>query len=383
MNVSTILSNLTGEASIIAGHYLDSETTKISTIADIIERKYEENYVLVCVMHKMVHKDHDKQEEPANVFSKKAKKAYNRIYQLGDINGQTCCIISESQEVAKRLINLLVDTSAIGRCFVLFEPTVRSGQSLRQDMPVFEINTTMLPLNDGFINNFPMAVPKAPTLANETTFFVLHGLKLRWVQTEVRGKGDIFPPSCPSYLCDRKEPQKVTNACGCFSHSLRGNLSPVVLEGTIISDDTSSGSDKMFTVIRDRSFKTTLMFIESPDSLGISQHTDRLISTKGIRKSVEKCYKYINTNGGFTVCGSITRGEIQDASEAMAKIASEQTNYHICYSQPTQLSVLKDPEYKKLKFNYSVPVPGTRAATRRPVNVAQGTTPNISDTSPP
>jgi hypothetical protein len=177
-------------------------------------------------------------------------------------------------------------------------------------------------------------------------FFLLRNLKLRWVGVDIRGKGDVFLPSCTSFLCDRKEPLRTNHACGCFSHLAKGNLSRVVLEGTIICDE--------FTARKDRSYRTTRMFVRLPDSMGILQQAERLAHTTNIRKSIKKCYDFINSHGGFTVCGSITRGEMQDSSETQtAKVASERVSDHVCYSQPTQLRIILTNEYKRLKFVYT------------------------------
>jgi hypothetical protein len=344
MNINNIKTKVVKEAQYIAKHYLKDDT-KIATIDEIVAETYEENYVLVCVMHRMVHKDHQKQEDGGNPY-KKQKKNYNRIYQFGDKTGQVCCIITEEQSIARALNNFLVDAPAIGQSFLLIEPTPGTGQTLRQDMPVLDVALPMLPLNDEFMENFPVVVPTPPSLANETTFFLLHNLKLRWVAVDMRGKGDVFLPSCTSFLCDRKEPLRTNHACGCFSHSAKGNLSPVVLEVTIICDE--------FTARKDRSYRTTRMFVRLPDSIGILQQAERLAHTTNIRKSVKKCYDFINSHGGFTVCESITRGEIQDSSETQAaKVASERVTYHVCYSQPTQLHILDTNEYKRLKFVYT------------------------------
>ena len=112
------------------------------------------------------------------ILIKKQKKNYNRIYQFGNRAGKTCCIISDEQNIARSLVNLLVDAPAIGQCFLLIEPTTKQSQALRQDMPVIQTSMTMLPLKDQFIISFPIIIPRPPTLANETTFFVLHNLKL-------------------------------------------------------------------------------------------------------------------------------------------------------------------------------------------------------------
>lgn len=368
INTASILQGLIKEALPLAAHYIKDGETDLASIEDIVSEKYEENYILVCVLYKLVHKDHDKQDEGGNPYSKKQKKGYNRIYQFGDGTGQTCCVMCENQENARTFMNLMVDVPAVGQCFVLIEPTAKIGQALRQDMPVLDVSTTFLPLKDEFMQLFPTVVPKPPTLANETTFFILHGVKLRWVQTELRGKGDVQPASCPSFLCDRQEPLRINHACGCFSHSTKGNFSPVVLEGTIISDDSKNEENKRFSVKNDRSYRTTCMFITRPDSIGILQKLDRLKLTTDLRASVKKCYEYINGHGGFTLCGTITRGEVQDASDENVMVASEKITYHVCYSQPTQLKLLHDIGYRKLKFIYSPPsVTGLAAA---PVNAS-------------
>jgi hypothetical protein len=355
-----MLTGLSREAKTIGDHCVKPEKTKIATADEILSEKCEENYILAGVMHKLVHRDHDKQDEGGNPCAKKQKKGCNRIYQFGDRTGQTCCIITDTQETAKTLMKLVIDAPAIGQCFVLFEPTGEGHQSSRQDMPVYQTSVALLPLKDGFMQLFPTVPPKPPTLANETTFFVLHHVKLRWVQAELVGKGDVFPASCTSFLCDRKEPLRTNGACGCFSHSAKGNFSPVVLEGNILSENNDEGDDETFNIKKDRSCRTTCMFITQPDAMGIWQQSDRLsLTNTGLRASIKECCKHVNKNHGFTLCGTVARGEVQDASDEQAKVASDKIAHHICYSQPAKYALLKDAECVKLKFIHSSTLPAT------------------------
>jgi hypothetical protein len=127
-NATSMLKGLIQEAKPIGEHHIHKDATKIATIDEVLSERCEENCILVCVLCKLVHKDHDKQEDGANPY-KKQKKGCNRIFQFGDGTGQTCCIISENQEHAKTLMNLVVGVAAVGECVVLIEPTVKAGHS--------------------------------------------------------------------------------------------------------------------------------------------------------------------------------------------------------------------------------------------------------------
>ena len=56
------------------------------------------------------------------------------------------------------------------------------------------------------------------------------------------------------------------------------------------------------------------------DSLGLLQQTDRLIENKKVRKCVNLCTNYINKHGGFTIAGVLTRGLVQDETDATNKV---------------------------------------------------------------
>jgi hypothetical protein len=71
-----------------------------------------------------------------------------------------------------------------------------------------------------------------------------------------------------------------------------------------------------------------------------------------IRKTVKDYCVFVNSNEGFTLSGIITRDESPDASNPDTKV-SEHATYHICYSQPTNLSLTKlNPEFTKLQYKY-------------------------------
>jgi hypothetical protein len=76
-----------------------------------------------------------------------------------------------------------------------------------------------------------------------------------------------------------------------------------------------------------------------------------------LRESIEKCYTYINQNGGFTVTGYITRGETPDVSNPNEKVVSERPTYHVSYTQPTNQAILNgyDMNNNALKFAIASP----------------------------
>jgi hypothetical protein len=84
---------------------------------------------------------------------------------------------------------------------------------------------------------------------------------------------------------------------------------------SLLRKTARTGRHICLSIHPDCSYRTTQMFINSPDSMGILQQTKQLAYTYNIRSSVKKCYQDINRHGEFTVCDSITRGEIQDASD--------------------------------------------------------------------
>jgi hypothetical protein len=77
---------------------------------------------------------------------------------------------------------------------------------------------------------------------------------------------------------------------------------------------------------------------------GILQQIEWLTHTTNICRLVKKCWKFINSHGGFMVCRSITRGNCRMQVVPMQKIVSEQVSYHVCYLQPSQLNIFNSDE---------------------------------------
>ena len=249
----------------------------------------------------------------------------------------------------------VIDINAVGRAFALYEPKINSGHILRLDMPIIRCNDALMPLENSIysmVRNIPIS---PPTQGNETTFFHLNSMMLRFTSVHLIGKGDGEPPSCAGFFCDQKEPLKMNHSCGCFSHAAQGNLSSVVLETDLISD-LSEDETKWFKIDSNRSFLMTTMFIISPESIGILQQQLRISEMHKIRKAVKECFEYINIGGGgFTVSGIITRGEAHDASDPTQLIFSENVTYHATYIQPTNLEILKQETFVRLKYQFIPP----------------------------
>lgn len=213
-------------------------------------------------------------------------------------------------------------------------------------MVIVATSVPFLPCNMNLLSQLPETNPRHPSEANETNSFLIHSQTMSFASVDLRGKGDINPPSCPSFLCDRKDPLRGNRSCGCFTHPTTGNLSPVVLECTV-----SNGT--MFKVPFCCSYRTTRMFVVNPESIGILQREERVCQVRKIRTAVKACAEYVNANGGWTICGTITRGEAQDVSDPHKKVASERVTFHLATIIPTNQAILKEQNYARLKYRYS------------------------------
>jgi hypothetical protein len=359
MNAQTVLKAVCKEAQPQAKTQIQV-TTKLVSIREIIGRKCEEDYIVVGFMVKVTHANHDRQEDTSMKGqynnAKKVKKNYNRIFQFADKEGFVFCVICDNDPHSRNIMKHVIDINAVGRAFALYEPKMHTGHVLQLDMPIIRCNAALMPLENSIysaVRDIPLS---PPTQGNETTFFHLSRIMLRFTSVQLIGKGDGEPPSCAGFFCDRKEPLKISHSCGCFSHAAQGNLSSVVVETDVISD-LSKDQTKWFRIDSNRSFLMTTMFITSPESIGILQQQLRQGENNKVRKAVRECFEHINTGsrGGFTISGIITRGKTHDASDQTQVIFSENVTHHATYIQPTKLEVLKQEAFVELKYEYIPP----------------------------
>ena len=354
MNYLTIKASVVKVAKVIGDTYL-SDDTSISSVEDIIEGNEEdENYVLVAMLLKLTHVNHDKQEDSSskvNTF-KKQKRNYDRILQFGDTSGNVFCIIYERESHSSRGLKYCADMIAVGTTFLLIEPKLSpSGQTLRTDMPVMETSLPLVPLSDRIMRFWPQVPCRPPTEANETTFFLLQQLSLEIKSADFRGKGDIHPASCMGLLCDRQNILKASKSCGCLVQRTQGSSSGIVLECTITSL-INPEENRFFSIHYYRSYRLTSLMVKNPETVAILQQTERISRVLDLRKAIKLCYTHINSHDGFTVGGYITRGEIADASDATHKIDSEKVHYHLAYVFPSRFLLDKDTNYCQLKYKY-------------------------------
>ena len=233
---NSIRSNVEQAAQATATGFLN-ESTVIATVPDILKDAYEENYILVGLLYKILHVNHDKTDMTNKTFysQKKQKKNYNRMFMFGSFDGTCFCVIAKNEKRAKAMMNVCTGNSiGVGQPFILIKPKQVPWQYLRRDMPVLEISLPFLPLQTNITPLLSQQEIRAPNQAEETTFFFLHNVEARFVCCEIRGKGDVEPPSCSGLLCDRKEAEKICHACGCFNNPMLGNVSPIVLEYSLV-----------------------------------------------------------------------------------------------------------------------------------------------------
>jgi hypothetical protein len=345
----SIRSNIDQAAEATATGFINGSTV-IASVQDILKDAYEENYIVIGILYKILHANHDKTDMTTFYSPKKQKKNYNRMFMFGSFDGTCFCVIAENENRAKAMMNFCSGNSiGVGQPFVLVEPKQVPRQYLRKDMPVLEISLPFLPLQTNIIPLLSQQEIRSPNQAEETTFFFLHNVEARFVSCEIRGKGDVEPPSCSGLLCDRKEAEKICHACGCFNNPILGNVSPVVLEYSLVFKADGAPFEP---VKKERSFRTTLLFISSAETLGVLQQIDRNVQSWRLRECVKKCNDYVNAHGGFTLGGTVSRGLVHDISDPNARVLNESSTFHICYAMPTDPKVEMKPEYRALKYTY-------------------------------
>jgi hypothetical protein len=349
LTVTDLLTHAHTEGSSILRSWIN-DTTELWNLKRTLENELEDNYVNLCILIRMTHVNHDQKEvEARGGYSNKRQKKhnYNRMFLFADTTNTVFAIFCETDKQSRTATHYTGDIIGIGQPFVIIRPRYKE-QCWKIDCPVLQTSLPWIPLKISILSKIPNILPHPPAEINEATSFLIHNKTVIFKSIELRGKGDISPPSCSSFLCDRKEPLKVNKCCCCFNRPVMGNLSPVVMESTVIIGHT----DDIMIVHYNRSYRTTLLFLNNPETIGMLQPEDRIIQFRAYGKCVQECYTYINTNGGFTVGGYIQRGESIDQSDPTEKIASLRPTFHVTYLMPTNFSIRERPEYNILKFNY-------------------------------
>jgi hypothetical protein len=324
-----------------------NDKTTIVSASDCIEPLDQENYVIIGVLNKILHANHDlSHDDNRGPFSKKAKKNYNRIAYFGDVSpnakGANFAIKLPNEEESRNCFSFCRDMIGVGTLFIIWEPTP-TGSALRLDMPFIETTQPIFPLQEFVYSLLDTTLPTVPSSANETSFFLLHGQSLKFIRTELRGKGDQKQPSCSGKLCDRKEVYKANNACGCFKAD--PNLSSGVIELSIISEHIN--------VRNNRSLRLTDLLVKNADLLARLNPTERATHKEPLRLKVKDATTYINTNAGFTIAGYVNRGESMDASDQTEKVASEKVLFHVTYCYPTDLTIPTQEGFKTFIYNHN------------------------------
>jgi hypothetical protein len=328
--------------------------TKILTLEELLmDTAPKENYVVLGTMFDICHANRDRDEDTVNKngypMSKKVKKNYNRIYEFGNTDGTTFCITCDSETKGKAILAFW-NGICIGQTFLLFEPKQVKDQTLRRDMPVLDVSNPLIPLE----NNVPTlshAIPiREPNQSGEATFFLLQKQRVMFSGCEIRGAGDIAPPSCSGYACDRKDEEKPSHACGCFRNMNIGKVSPIVLEYSVAFND----NDKMISLSYLRSFRTTCLFIKNANTVGLNMKGgNRIVKLKEMRGAVADCCEHINEHGGFTIAGTVSKGMRKDLSDPSVLVLSDDSTYNLCFLMPTNMELLVDEEYQAKQYHYT------------------------------
>ncbi|MHA7927461.1 MAG: hypothetical protein ACX936_19800, partial [Marinobacter sp.] len=344
---------------------------KLVTVSDMIQDKppFKENYGMIGIMYSMVHHAHamTPSMQGSKLFYSNPKRGkhgagYNRIYYFGDVDGNVFAIIERNELSAQATVSFALASgeSPIGMAFLLFEPTKGSGAALKVDMPVMEMEATLLPFDASIVKGLiTQIMPSVPSEGSEETFFLLKNVKIELFRSHVLGKGNRNKPSCSGVFCDRQRDYETKKVCGCFSTDST-NLSSIILSYTVEilnPNDYAGFNDEL--VPREfmgvRSFRSTKLFLRNMQELSLEGTHDRSKVLFDIRKSIRSLVELINENGGFTLMGVLSRGEKKDESgESNTKIASNRIIGHISYLMPSESSIMKTVDFRKKQYNCQV-----------------------------
>jgi hypothetical protein len=120
----------------------------LASIQEILKDAYKENYIVIGILYKILHANHDKTDMTTFYSPKKQRKNYNRMFMFGSFDGTCFWVIAENKHRAKAMMIFCAGNSiGVGQPLVLIEPKqVPRRQYLRKDMPVLEISLPCLPV---------------------------------------------------------------------------------------------------------------------------------------------------------------------------------------------------------------------------------------------
>jgi hypothetical protein len=332
---------------------IDDDTKILSVEELLMDTAPKENYIILGTMFDICHANRDRDVDTVNKngypTSKKVKKNYNRIYEFGNTDGTTFCIICDSETKGKAILAFWQGI-CIGQTFLLFEPKQVKDQTLRKDMPVLDVSNPITPLMDNVPTLLPAIPIREPNQSGEATFFLLQRQRVMFYGCEIRGAGDVAPPSCSGYACDRKDEENPAHACGCFRNMNIGKVSPIVLEYS--ADFTSK--DKTISLSYLRSFRTTCLFIKNANTVGLNMKgANRIVQLKKLRAAIANCCEYINEHGGFTIAGTISKGMRKDLSDTNTLVLSDDCTYNVYFLMPTNMELLNDEDFETKRYVYT------------------------------
>ena len=353
VTTETLLEHIMPMASTHARSYIRHNLTTITRVNGIINQRPTDtpltNYITVGILYRVTHFNHNSMTESTSLTLKfkKQKKEYDRIYMFGDLDGSTFCIIHYSERTSRQACSLCLEQCVIGQPFVLVLLTSPQNKDLKTDMPVLSSDVQILPLQQTFVRELPLINITYPTESQETCFFLQRKCQVNPVNVKLAGKGDIFKPNCGGVFCDRMHiTERDTEKCGCFCVAASASRSSVVLQCNVYAE----APKEKFVVMKHRSYRTTVLFFHDIGLFEQSSETKRLQMRFDLEQTVQQACAYINEHGGFTIMGTLSRGQIHDESNQAADIAAVRVVWAICYLQPTNLNILKTEEYMNLQF---------------------------------
>jgi hypothetical protein len=155
----SIAQNIVKGARNLANSYLGPNTSFVNLTDVLDNNEMDEQYVLPGIMFKVTHANHGQTDESNNnSYSKRQRKAYNRIFMFGDLQGNTFCVICETDAQSRSTTSSCTDLIAIGEPFLLIEPRL-DGSTLRRDMPVMTVTNPLIPLCVDVVNSFNEMLP--------------------------------------------------------------------------------------------------------------------------------------------------------------------------------------------------------------------------------
>lgn len=333
----------------------EAKYVSVLDLASINETDNRENYFLVGML---LHVKASQEESSIN---------FSRFTYRGSSSGSSSASNSPTKRhkssTTYRKVFFFMDLLTRGSCFVIFErdrnderrfwsqmsarANTRIGDILLIEEPQRVENTvghslSVVRTNGSFIpiERPPNLEQHMPELMSEDNFSGFHLCNIPVTLINVNS----VDSSCTGTFCDRLFP--TATPCGCYQNDARNYGANHVFRQDFVFN--IGIDDNQQEAVRCSSLRFTELLFNRPLPANMTRNIYILPNINPIREALRAIVNYVNTHGGWTICGWF-RSSVTSETGTSEQVFSHTMGMHISYVQPSDDQVLQDPGFIALQ----------------------------------